>query len=144
LPDLPASLEFIRHFLKGSPSYHLTRPGYALYGGNPTPDQDNPMQPVVGLEARIIQLREVEAGCRSAITAAGLAKTKRKLATICLGYADGYPRNARWTEDSSPAARRWSADGPAPSSARVSMDLIIIDVTDIPEADVNRGGAPSP
>ena len=49
-------------FLPQGPHYELVRPGYALYGGNPTPGFFNPMRPVVRLEARIIQLRTVEAG----------------------------------------------------------------------------------
>ena len=44
------------------PHFDLARPGYALYGGNPTPDRANPMRAVVGLEGRIAQLRWVEAG----------------------------------------------------------------------------------
>ena len=38
------------------------RPGAALYGVNPTPEADNPMQPVVELKARIVQIRNVEKG----------------------------------------------------------------------------------
>ena len=62
-PGVPASLKnSSAHFLPDCPSYQLTRPGYALYGGNPTPGRPNPMQPVVGLEARILQVREAKAG----------------------------------------------------------------------------------
>lgn len=134
-PDLPASLlNSSGHFLKDCPAYQLTRPGYALYGGNPTPGRPNPMRPVVGLEARIIQLREVEAGTQVGYNGRWTAKGKRRLATICLGYADGYPRNGSWTD----AVTGGSAllDGvPCPFVGSVSMDLIIVDVTDAPAAE---------
>ena len=62
LPGIPASLANSSGiFLKEKPHFDLARPGYALYGGNPTPDRDNPMRAVVGLEGRIVQLRWVEA-----------------------------------------------------------------------------------
>jgi alanine racemase len=140
-PGIPASLKNSSgHFLKGCPSYDLTRPGYALYGGNPTPGKPNPMQPVVGLEARIIQLREVEDGTKVGYNGRWTAKGRRTLATICLGYADGYPRNASSTDGAAGGAAL-VAGRPCPFVGSVSMDLIIIDVTDAP-ADAARRGAP--
>jgi alanine racemase len=139
LPGIPASLKNSSgHFLPGCPSYELTRPGYALYGGNPTPKRRNPMQPVLSLESRIIQLREVEAGTQVGYNGRWTAKSKRRLATICLGYADGYPRNASWT-DTSTGGSAIVGDVVCPFVGSVSMDLIIIDVTDAPAADAVRG-----
>ncbi|MDR6870245.1 alanine racemase [Bosea sp. BE125] len=138
-PDTPASLKNSSgHFLKDCPSYQLTRPGYALYGGNPTPGQANPMQPVIGLEARIIQLREVEAGTQAGYNGRWTAKSRRKLATICLGYADGYPRNASWT-DSVTGGSALVGGVICPFVGSVSMDLIIVDVTDAPAGAAARG-----
>lgn len=140
-PGVPASLlNSSGHFLPGCPSYQLTRPGYALYGGNPTPGQPNPMKPVVGLEAQIIQLREVEAGTQVGYNGTWTAKGRRKLATICLGYADGYPRNASWT-DRSQGGSALVGGVRCPFVGTVSMDLIIIDVSDAP-AEAARRGAP--
>jgi alanine racemase len=138
-PDLPASLKNSSgHFLKDCPSYQLTRPGYALYGGNPTPGKPNPMQPVVGLEATIIQTREVEAGTQVGYNGRWTAKGRRKLATICLGYADGYPRNGSWTDTITGGSAL--VDGVrCPFVGSVSMDLIIIDVTDAPAGSAQRG-----
>ncbi len=51
--------------------FDLVRPGAALYGVNPTPEADNPMQPVVDLKARIVQLRNVERGDTSAMAEPG-------------------------------------------------------------------------
>lgn len=141
LPDLPASLKNSSgHFLDDCPSYQLTRPGYALYGGNPTPGKPNPMQPVVGLEARIIQIRDVEAGTQVGYNGRWTAKGKRRLATICLGYADGYPRNGSWTDTATGGSAL--LDGVlCPFVGTVSMDLIIIDVTEAPAAAAQRGAS---
>jgi len=139
LSDIPASLKNSSgHFLKDCPSYQLTRPGYALYGGNPTPGKPNPMKPVVGLEARILQIREVEDGTQVGYNGRWTARGRRKLATICLGYADGYPRNGSWTDTTTGGMAL--LDGvPCPFAGSVSMDLIIIDVTDAPADAAKRG-----
>lgn len=139
LPEVPASLKNSSgHFLRDCPSYQLTRPGYALYGGNPTPGQPNPMKPVIGLEATIIQTREVEAGTQVGYNGRWTATGKRKLATICLGYADGYPRNGSWTDTTTGGSVL--IDGVScPFVGSVSMDLIIIDVTDAPAEAAKRG-----
>jgi alanine racemase len=139
LPGIPASLKNSSgHFLKGCPSYQLTRPGYALYGGNPTPGLPNPMQPVIGLTAPILQLREVEGGTQVGYNGRWTAKGRRKLATICLGYADGYPRNASGT-DTSTGGSALVGGVLCPFVGTVSMDLIIVDVSDVPIAALQRG-----
>lgn len=139
LPDVPASLmNSSGHFLKDCPAYQLTRPGYALYGGNPTPGQPNPMRPVVGLEARILQVREVESGTQVGYNGRWTAKGRRRLATIHLGYADGYPRNASWT-DASTGGSAVVGGVTCPFVGSVSMDLIIIDVSDAPAEACKRG-----
>lgn len=133
-PGLPASLKNSSgHFLPDCPSYALTRPGYALYGGNPTPGRANPMRQVVGLEARIIQLRSVEAGAQVGYNGRWTAPRRSLLATICLGYADGYPRNASGT-DALPGGTALVGGVACPFVGSVSMDLIILDVTDAPSA----------
>lgn len=138
-PDVPASLlNSSGHFLKDCPSYQLTRPGYALYGGNPTPGRPNPMRPVVGLTSRILQLREVEAGTQVGYNGRWTAKGRRRLATIHLGYADGYPRNASWT-DSSTGGSAIVGGVTCPFVGSVSMDLIIIDVSEAPAEACRRG-----
>ena len=98
------------------------------------------MRPVVGLEAQIIQLREVEAGTQVGYNGTWTAKGRRKLATICLGYADGYPRNASWT-DRSPGGSALVGGVRCPFVGTVSMDLIIIDVSDAPAEAAKRGSA---
>ncbi len=128
------------HFLEGAPAHHLTRPGYALYGGNPTPGRSNPMKPVVTLTASIVQVREVGDGAGVGYNSRWHAKGRRRLATISTGYADGYPRNGSNTDET----RGGSAlvgGALCPFAGTVSMDLIIVDVTDAP-ADAVRRGAP--
>lgn len=139
LPGMPASIKNSSgHFLKDCPSYQLTRPGYALYGGNPTPGRPNPMQPVIGLESHIIQLREVTAGTQVGYNGRWTARGRRKLATICVGYADGYPRNASWT-DASSGGSALVGGVVCPFVGTVSMDLIIIDVSEAPANAARRG-----
>lgn len=138
-PGVPASLlNSSGHFLPNCPAYDLTRPGYALYGGNPTPGKPNPMQPVIGLEARIVQLREVEAGTQVGYNGRWTAQGRRKLATISLGYADGYPRNASWTDAASGGSALLGGVR-CPFVGSVSMDLIIIDVSEAPAQAAVRG-----
>ncbi len=143
LPHVPASLANSSGiFLKEKPHFDLVRPGYALYGGNPTPDRDNPMSAVVGLEARIVQLRWVETDDSVGYNGRWLALSKRRIATISVGYADGYPRAASARGKSGEellAGMALVAGRPCPFAGNVSMDLITVDVTDIPEADVKRG-----
>jgi alanine racemase len=126
------------HFLKDAPAHDLTRPGYGLYGGNPTPGLVNPMRPVVRLDAPIIQVREIPEGAQAGYNHRWTAKRKSRLVTICAGYADGYPRNASAT-DLAPGGEALIGGVPCPFVGTVSMDLIIIDATDAPESACRRG-----
>jgi alanine racemase len=125
-------------FLSSKPWLDLARPGYALYGGNPTPDRANPMRTVVSLHAPILQTRVVEAGTRVGYNGQWTARRRSVLATIPVGYADGVPRNAMGT-DSKPGAEVAISGVRCPIAGRVSMDLIIIDATDAPPDAVSRG-----
>jgi alanine racemase len=143
LPGVRASLANSSGiFLKEKPHFDLVRPGYALYGGNPTPDQDNPMSAVVGLEARIVQLRWIETDETVGYNARWLALGRRRIATLSIGYADGYPRSASArgkSEEELLAGMVLVAGRPCPFAGNVSMDLIAVDVTDLPENEIKRG-----
>lgn len=126
------------HFLPDPPRFDLTRPGYALYGGNPTPGQENPMQPVVRLEATIIQIRSIEPGETVGYNAKWTAKRSTRIATLSLGYADGWLRSLSATDSKSGGAAVVHGVR-CPFAGRVSMDLVTIDVTDAPEGQPRVG-----
>jgi alanine racemase len=138
-PHLPASLANSSGiFLPSRPIYDLVRPGYALYGGNPTPGALNPMRPVVTLTVAIQQIRSIEPGMSCGYNAQWTARRPTRLATLLIGYADGLPRGAGAT-DAEPGADVAIAGRKAPLVGRVSMDLAMVDVTDLPE-DAARPG----
>lgn len=109
-----------------SPDYHfdLVRPGMAVYGLNPTAGP-NPMRPVVQLKTRILQIRDVLAGETVGYAASWRCPSPRRVATIALGYADGFLRSL-----SNKGTLFWNGQ-PCPILGRVSMDLVTLDVTDV-------------
>jgi alanine racemase len=114
-------------FLEEAPFFDLTRPGYALYGGNPTPGCDNPMQPVVELQAFILQVRDVRAGETAGYGARWRAPSRRRLATVGIGYADGLLRSASCGDI---GADVYAGGAYCPVVGRISMDLSLIDITE--------------
>ncbi|MGX9393210.1 alanine racemase [Nitrobacteraceae bacterium UC4446_H13] len=136
---VPASLaNSSGSFLGPQFQFDLLRPGAALYGVNPTPDADNPMRPVVDLKTRIIQVREVERGDTVGYGATWTARRPTRLAIVSTGYADGYFRAAGST-DGTRSADIIVAGKRCPIAGRISMDLIAIDITDLPERAARRG-----
>lgn len=139
IPDVGASLcNSSGIYLSAHPWLDLARPGYALYGGNPTPGRPNPMKPVVSLEAPILQVRTVETGEHVGYNAQWTAKRPTRLAVIPVGYADGIPRSAMGV-DARPGPDLAIGGVRCPIAGRVSMDLICIDATDAPAGAVARG-----
>ena len=118
-------------FLPQRPFCDLARPGYALYGGNPTPDVPNPMRAVVTLRAPVIQTRVIGIGESVGYNAQWTAKRVSHLATIGVGYADGLLRALMGT-DARTGGEAMVAGVRCPFAGRVSMDLTVIDVTDVP------------
>jgi alanine racemase len=121
---VPRSLAATGGILMG-PRYHfdLTRPGVGLYGGMP----HAAAEPVVTLALPVIQTREVEAGEAVGYGGSWVARRPSVIATVAGGYADGLPRTL------SNKAQLWDGDLPCPLVGRVSMDLITVDITDLPE-----------
>jgi alanine racemase len=130
-PGIPASLANSAGIFLG-PDYHydLVRPGISLYGGEAVSGQTSATRPVATLEARILQVRDVEAGERVGYGATETTSRPSRIAIVGVGYADGYHRHAG-SSDSRPGARAYIKGGYAPLIGRVSMDLITIDVSDI-------------
>lgn len=125
-------------FLGPSAFFDMTRPGAALYGVNPTPDEANPMEAVVEVKARILQVRDVERGASVGYGATWSARRPTRLAILAAGYADGYFR-AAGAADGVRGADVLIARKRYPLAGRVSMDLIAVDVTDAPVDAVRRG-----
>ena len=113
--------------------FELARPGIALYGGDPQHPLDQPFQPVVRLDARIVQLRTVADGAGAGYGFSWRASGTRRLATLSVGYADG------WLRSLSNRGAAYVHDIRAPIAGRVSMDSIIIDVTAVPEGQIAEG-----
>jgi alanine racemase len=118
--------------------FDMVRPGAALYGINPTPEADNPMQSVVDLKARIVQLRNVERGDSVGYGGTWTARRPTKLAIVSAGYADGYFRAAS-ANDGTRGAEVVVAGKRCPVAGRISMDLMAIDITDLPDKAARRG-----
>jgi alanine racemase len=125
-------------FLGNAAHCDMVRPGVALYGVNPTPGRSNPMRPVIELQARIVQLRIVPKGETVGYDAAWTARRATKLAVVAVGYADGYLRAASASDDA-PGADAIVAGKRCPIAGRVSMDLMAIDITDLPDNSARRG-----
>ena len=139
LPDAAASLANSSGiFLGGSYTHDLVRPGIALYGGNPLQKVANPMRAVAILEGAVLQLRKIPPGGTVGYGATWEAGRESRVAILGAGYKDGVPR----------ALSSRAQDGPAqvfingmrcPIIGRISMDMMAIDVTGLPEDTVTRG-----
>lgn len=107
------------------------RPGLMLYGASPF-SNDQPLarklQPAMTLSSKIIAVREIDAGESVGYSATWTASRRSRIATVAIGYADGYPRHARSGTPVLVANQRARLTG------RVSMDMLSIDITDIPQA----------
>ena len=134
LPAAPASLVNSSGIFLGA-EYHfdLARPGVALFGVNPTPGQPNPMREVVCLQARVLQVRDVDSPQTVGYGATHRITSPRRIATISMGYADGFPRSL------SDRGRVACGDATAPVIGRVSMDMSVIDVGGLGPQACQRG-----
>ncbi|MGF6310042.1 alanine racemase [Bradyrhizobium sp. i1.8.4] len=125
-------------FLGAQFQFEMVRPGCALYGVNPTPEADNPMQQVVDLKARIVQIRNIDRGETVGYGGTWTARRPTRLAIVSAGYADGYFRAAS-ANDGTRGAEVVVAGKRCPIAGRVSMDLIAVDITDLDKNAVRRG-----
>lgn len=107
------------------------RPGIMLYGATPFVQpqaQANRLQPVMTLESKIISVRDLPAGEPVGYGASFVAQRPTRVGVVAMGYADGYPRHA-------PSDTPVFIDGkPARLIGRVSMDMLTVDLSDLPQS----------
>lgn len=111
----------------------LLRPGIGLYGGNPFVAQPNPFEPVVTLEARIVQVHDVDRERTVGYGATYDTGPPARLAIVGVGYADGYPRCLGGRGSGFLDGLR------VPLVGRVSMDMLCLDVSALPRDAVRVG-----
>ena len=131
-PGVPLALDNSGGAFLPRGHFDLVRAGIALYGGAPLA-KANPMRPVISLTAPIAQLRVIPAGAGVGYGLTYHASRSMRLATIPMGYADGWPRCLSNRGAAYIAGRR------VPIIGRVSMDSLTIDVTDIPDVHLYEG-----
>ena len=109
------------------------RPSILLYGADPMPDEGHGLQPVMTLESAVMAVREIAAGEALGYGARFIAERDTRVGLVAMGYADGYPRGVA---DGTPVA----VDGlPTRIIGRVSMDMLTVDLTDLPDAGIGSG-----
>ncbi|MFP3979492.1 alanine racemase [Marinobacter sp. KMM 10035] len=119
------------HFIPGQPLFDWSRPGIMLYGGSPIIGKTGPqlgLEPVMSLEAPLITTRVVKAGESVGYGAGWVAERDTRMGMVAIGYGDGYPRHAGTDTPAAIAGRRIRLIG------RVSMDMLAVDLSNVPEA----------
>jgi len=127
LPSARAGIAASSAIFLGTP-YHLdeVRPGASLYGVAPLPGEPNPMAQVIELNAKILQVRDVDSAMTVGYGATYRPRRPSRIATVGVGYADGYFRTL------GNSGEGYVEDHSASVVGRISMDLITLDVTDVP------------
>jgi len=120
-------------FLGSEHALDLVRPGAALYGIAPLTDQPNPMRQVIHLQAKVLQVRRVDAGSTVGYGATHRFDRPARLATIGVGYADGFMRALSNRGGAYLEGRR------LPIVGRVSMDLTVVDISELPDHSAHPG-----
>ncbi|HEY1923400.1 MAG TPA: alanine racemase [Tepidisphaeraceae bacterium] len=114
------------------PKSHLdmVRPGISIYGIDPTgrPNVDRKLKPAMRWTAPLIAIRDVPAGSAVGYGQTWASPKPTRLGLISIGYADGYPRCL------SSRGVMMVGGQPAPVAGRVSMDLTVIDLANVPQA----------
>jgi alanine racemase len=131
-------------FLGSDYHFDLTRPGISLYGGEAVSGMANPMRPVLTAEARVIQVRTVNAGEFVSYGRALQLTRNSRLAIVSAGYADGYMRSQSsrgvpLRQSVPQGGQGFIAGRKVPVAGRITMDLTIFDITDLPENAVHAG-----
>lgn len=120
-------------FLGADYHFDMVRPGIALFGGNPRNLGPNPMREVVHLRAKILQVQDVDSQIPVGYGATYRTVGKSRIATVSVGYADGYFRSLGNKAECAINNMR------VPVIGRVSMDIITIDVSKLPPESCRPG-----
>jgi alanine racemase len=126
--------EFMRHIANSAAAIRhpqlqldMVRLGIGLYGVDSASSDKLHLQTVATLKSTIAQLKQIPAGESVSYNRKGLASKDSLIATIRIGYADGYPRRL-----GNGAGRVWLRGTMAPLIGTVCMDMFMVDVTDVP------------
>lgn len=144
-PGIEASLANSGGILLGTAVHHdLTRPGIALYGGEPVSGVANRIRTVVTAETRVLVIRHAKAG--QTVSYGGAHKLARdsRIAVCGVGYADGFHRSGSGAgvplRSAVPQGAYGAINGVRiPVVGKITMDLTMFDVTDLPADAVNAG-----
>lgn len=140
LPGVPASLAASSGiFIGPQAQFDLVRPGIALYGGNPRPGHENPMAHVVTLSAKVIQIQSVDRPQTVGYGASYEVPGPSRLATVALGYADGFLRGITANPAAQPVFGTVHDTWKARLVGRISMDLTTFDIGEVPEGRIQPG-----
>jgi alanine racemase len=127
-------------FLGADYHFDLTRPGISLHGGEAMSAGGNPMHPAATFEAKILQIRPACAGETIGYGARQTLLRDSRIAICGAGYADGIMRSTSGASDrTGPTSRAWTCGHFVPILGRVSMDLVAVDITDVPDEAVREG-----
>lgn len=132
-PNIPASLANSAGLMTGR-DYHfqMVRPGISLYGGRAVMGRKNPMSPVVTLEVPLLQVKKCRTGESVGYGALQTLSRDSRLAIIDIGYADGFFRDQS-SSNIKPGGKVAINGHFAPVVGRISMDMTVIDITDLPD-----------
>lgn len=108
-------------------AFDMTRPGLALYGGVPRAQLQDHIKPVAYIEVAVLQVRELKAGDTVGYNCEFTASGSMRVATVSLGYADGFLRVR------GPGAVLYAGDAPCPILGKVSMDMVVVDLSLAPD-----------
>ncbi len=126
-PSVTASLSASSGIFLGEAwHFDLTRPGAALYGLNPVPNQKNPMNPVVTLKSKILQIRVIPKNTPIGYGATYISHRPLKLAIIAIGYGDGFSRSL---SNKAYVRHVHYPEIPLPIVGKISMDCLCIDIS---------------
>ena len=115
----------------GDSAYDVVRAGLMIYGISPLPEHQALLRPAMTLKAHVVLLRELEPGSSISYGRTFIAPRPLRVATLSVGYADGFPRAL-----SNRGAAVLIGGQRCAVLGRITMDLTVVDVTDVPDVTV--------